>query len=123
MRTSMVQVPFALSPSNSMMWLWDARRGHPLFQSGIELIELLAAAHLDIGLLADDLINKAAVIGEQILDLGALAARHRMRVLGGQFLDLLPILDLLDSFTNPAGANHEDIGTLEFFGPLQERTA
>src|SRR6266851_4369071 len=75
----------------------DARQGHPLFQSGIVLVELLAAAHLDIGFLADDLIDKAAVIGEQVLDLDALATRHPMRVLGGQFLDLFPILDLLEA--------------------------
>jgi len=94
-RTSMVHVPFALSPSNSIDVVVNARQGYPLFQSGIELVELLAAAHLDIRLLADDLIDEAAVIGEQFLDLHALAARHPMRVLGGQFLDLFPILDLL----------------------------
>jgi len=73
----------------------DARQGHALFQSGIELVELLAAAHLDIGFLADDLIDKAAVVAKQVPDPGALAARHPMRVLGGQLLDLFPIFDLL----------------------------
>jgi hypothetical protein len=72
----------------------DAGQRHSSLQVWVELVQLLASAHVDIGLLPHDLVDERAIVGDQLRNLGTLAQRHPMSVLGSQFLDLFAVRDL-----------------------------
>jgi len=51
----------------------DARQRYAPLQSRVELVQLLASMHIDIGFLSHDFVDKHTVVGEQLRNFGSVS--------------------------------------------------